>query len=92
MIPGAFERQSTLSKRIPRDRERPARSDEVESRKLCVGRRSEGESERWSAERREVKGGWSEVTKDAIGRGWSVDVRMQKDRAEERVWYDVDVV
>ena len=49
-------------------------------------------SERWSAERCEVKGGWSEVIKDAIGRGWSVDVRMQKDRAEERVWYDVDVV
>ena len=57
MIPGAFERQSTLSKRIPRDRERPARSDEVESRKLCVGRCSEGESERWSAGRCEVKAG-----------------------------------
>ena len=56
MTLGAFERQSALSKRIPRDRQRSARPDGVESRKLCVGGCGERVSDRRSAERCEGRG------------------------------------
>ena len=42
MNPGAFERQSTVSKRLPREKKRSARPQEVKSRELCVGRCREG--------------------------------------------------
>ena len=42
MIPGAFERQRTISKRIPCGRQRPARPTEHKSPKLRVAVGSEG--------------------------------------------------
>ena len=32
------------------------------------------------------------MIKGALGRGWTVDMRMQRDRACERSGYDVNVV
>ena len=55
MIPGAFKRQRAVSKRVPRERQCPARPKEVKSQKLRVGMCREGVSERRSAERFEVK-------------------------------------
>ena len=56
MLPGAFERQSTVSMCIPCERQCPARSDYVKSQKLRVGGCREVGSERRSAERCEVRG------------------------------------
>ena len=56
MIPGAFERQQAVCKRIPRERQRSARPVDVEARKLCLRRCGEEVSERQSAQRYEVKG------------------------------------
>ena len=56
MIPGAFERHWTVSKRIPREKQRSERLVEVKTRKLRAGGCREAGSERWSAERCEVKG------------------------------------
>ena len=53
---------------------------EVESRKLRTGTGSERVDFRWSVQCCEVKARRWEVIKGALGRVWTVDVGMQKER------------
>ena len=80
MIPGAFERQLTLSKRIPHEKQRSARLEDVKSRKLRGGGSREGWSERWSESHCEVRGRREEVIKGALGWPRTGDMRMRKER------------
>ena len=80
MVPGAFERQSTVSKRIPHEQQRSARSDDEESRKLRTGGCRERVSERWSESHCEVRGRRQEVIKGAFGPEKTGDMRMRKER------------